>query len=209
MASSLTRFQPRRSSAASTTVTLALLALIVVGAVVIREAVVSAGWLNGSTWFLHHLWGTQRIEPSDTTLGYAGGVILIGLVLLMLAARSPRRIAVRADQAGTVWLSCKGVAKLATSVAADVDGVADVTATARPRTIKMWVQAADNTNPGAVKDAVKQRVQQAVQVLPQRPQVVVRVTKGATVPQGTGVLPHGAVPPTRQPEALQSSSEGE
>lgn len=177
MASMKRSLQPLLLPAATWLSVVALLALVVLGVVLLRDAAILFGWMPGQTWLLDAVWGTHRFSPDAATLGYCVGIGVLGIALMAASCVASRKTALPADQAGQVWLNRGGAATVAESVSADVDGVVGASARVTTKKVMVAVQAADEASVMDVKTEVEARVQQAFAVLPQPPQVTVYVTR--------------------------------
>lgn len=152
-----------------------LSALIVLGAVLLRDGAVVLGWIPGNAWMVNTLWGSHRFSPDTTTLTICAGVGLAGMALIIASLVASRKTALLADRTGRVWLDRGGAAQIAQSVSADVDGVIHASARVGAHKVQVMVQATDQVQLGETKTEVETRVRQAFEGLPKPPHVVVHV----------------------------------
>ncbi|NHA70134.1 Asp23/Gls24 family envelope stress response protein [Phycicoccus flavus] len=156
---------------------LAALVLVGLGVLGVQTALVAAGAVSGPAWL------DPVLSALDTGLDRSAGTLVLGVVLgllgLWLLARSVGRRP-RPDYslgAGThAWTGPSDVARVASLVAADVDGVVTVRARARGRSLLLRVGAVDGADVG---DRVRSEVEAATEGLEPRPRVRVRVSGGA------------------------------
>lgn len=151
------------------------LAVIGLGVVGIRDALVSAGAIEGETWIssVVELFDGWRPELWLVPVGVL--LVLLGLWLLLVAVRPRPRtgIAVRAETG--VYLRAADVKRIAVRAAADVDGVLTASADASRR--KVDVQIA-TTGDSSTAERVRAAVQEVLQPLEVQPTVRVKVAGG-------------------------------
>ncbi|WP_040794045.1 DUF6286 domain-containing protein [Nocardia higoensis] len=133
------------------------LALLGIAVVALRDAAVSAGWLNGTRWV------DSAIEWLDG-LSFAGWMVPVGVVavvagawLLLLAALPRRQKAVQADARSSVWIEYNDLARAAARLAVRVPGVLSARATASRRriTVIAGVTADSGSTAETIDDAVR------------------------------------------------------
>ncbi|MCG7284538.1 DUF6286 domain-containing protein [Cellulomonas sp. ACRRI] len=130
----------RRAGAARATGLVLAVLLVLVGLVLVREALASASLgLDPSQAWLPDLLRSVDGRPVDSTVALVGGVLaLLGILLLVAAWRTgPADVAVRAAPAAR--LGPEDLARLSSATAEDVDGVLRVSSTATPRSVQVRV----------------------------------------------------------------------
>lgn len=133
------------------------IALLAIAAVALRDAAVSAGWLNGTRWVDAAIeWLDGR---SFATWMIPVGVVtlLVGLWLLFLAVLPRRPTAVRADARSSVWIEYNDLARAAARLAVTLPGVLAARATATRRRVTIIADVTDGTGSTAesIEDAVR------------------------------------------------------
>jgi hypothetical protein len=136
------------------------LVVICIGVLLLREALVAAGDIDGSSWLAPLVDRADGATPS-TLLSIVGGVVaLVGLwlVVLALGRRVRTRLALSASPSMTIGIA--DAARLARSAAEDVDLVLTARASATRRRVKVTVTAyeGDEIIP-AVEAAVTARLE--------------------------------------------------
>ncbi|WP_028045627.1 DUF6286 domain-containing protein [Cellulomonas sp. URHE0023] len=132
--------------------------VIALGVVVIRDALVVGGYVDGETWLVPVIDGADGIEPSAATT--AGGVVvaLLGLWLVLVALGRRVRTRVPLDVPGTT-IGVADVARLASSAASDVPYVLSAQSSARRSSVSVKVTALEGDDVDAdVLAAVQQRL---------------------------------------------------
>lgn len=165
-------------AAAGIALVLALL-LVAAGVVGIRDALVAAGVLDGSSFTAAAARSVDGAESRTWMVPVGVALVLLGLWLVLRSLRPRRRteIEVRSDVA--VWLRPADVARLATFAAEDVSGVVKASSTATRRKVTVTVEST-STDPAQVSDAVRAEVETRLGQLASAPTVNVRSrTKGA------------------------------
>lgn len=151
--------------------------LVALGVLVLREALVAAGTVDGEPWLAPVVDGTDGVEPS--TLVSVVGVVLallgLWLVVVALGRRVRTRLAVTSSAGTTTGIG--DAARLAASAADDVDRVLSAKASATRRSVTVTVTTLEGDDVSdAVRAAVTDRLSPLVQPLAVR--VVSRVTAG-------------------------------
>lgn len=144
------------------------LAIVVVclGVLLLREALVAAGTIDGSSWLAPLIDRADGLQPS-TVLSIVGGVVaLLGLwlVVLALGRRVRTRLALSVSPGMTIGIA--DAARLARSAAEDVDLVlaAKASATRRRVTVTVSTYEGDEVVP-SVQAAVTARLAPLAQPL--------------------------------------------
>ena len=153
------------------------LSLVALGVIGIRDGIVSAGWLHGSSW-------TRNAVGWIDGLTFAGWMIPAGIVAIVIGAiftylgLKPRRTTTSA-LAGRSSLNIdrSDVARVAVAAARTVPGVTDARATANGRTVAVRVNTTGRDS-ADVKAAVAKAAGAALSVLAKEPRVVVRTSTG-------------------------------
>jgi len=151
--------------------------LVALGVVVVRDALVLAGRIEGQPWIAPVIDRADGLRPS-TGLAVAGAVVaLLGLWLVVVALG--RRVRTRLDVASTpgMTIGLGDAARLAASAAEDVDLVQSARASATRRTVTVTVSVLEGDD---VRDAVRSAVSARLAPLatPLSVKVVSRVTEG-------------------------------
>ena len=111
------------------------LLLIALGVVAVRDALVEAGALGGTSWTQGAIDWVDGTEPTAGVVAASLAVIVLGLLLLVpVFWRRPRK-AVALDSRTGVFLRTPDLAKIARATTRDIDGVTDVRARASRRKI--------------------------------------------------------------------------
>lgn len=138
-----------------------VLALLVtaLGAAALRDAVLATGLIDGTPWVLGAVESLDGLRPDPWVLVVGVVLVLVGLWLVVCALRPRPRtgLALRADTG--VFLRPRGVSRLATAAAEDVDGVLDASAATTRRSVSVRVTTTgDDGTPDAVRAAVSARL---------------------------------------------------
>lgn len=168
----------RRSAAVPRTAAI-VLGIVLVGLAVVagQEAAATSGMVSGMSpedgWVTTAAQGLDGAAVGTNALLAGAVALVVGLLLLWAAWHSGPRY-VRLQPAPAVVLRPNDVARLASSTAADVDGVlgASSTASARRVTVRVSSTGAENV-PGDVERAVTRRLG----LLERPPSVHVRVRR--------------------------------
>ncbi|PID54165.1 MAG: hypothetical protein CSA58_05620 [Micrococcales bacterium] len=135
-----------------------LLALLMgaAGAVLLRDAVIHAGWLDGRLWMPVAVEALPRIEKNGWLV--AAGILsaLLGLLLLIWALKPRRSVAVPVPGSPGVYVRGRAVEALAIYAARDVDGVHGVDANASKTAVAVRVMTTGDPGVGPnVNQAVR------------------------------------------------------
>ena len=157
-------------------ITLAVL-LVALGVLVLREALVAAGRVDGEPWIAPAVDSVDGVVPSVLVSAVGVVVALLGLWLVVVALG--RRVRTRLDvtsSTGTT-LGLNDAARLAASAADEVDRVLSARASATRRSVTVTVTTLEGDDvTDAVRSAVTERLAPLAQPLAVK--VVSRVTAG-------------------------------
>lgn len=153
------------------------LVLVVLGVVLVREALVLAGAVAGSAWttsIIDSVDGTRLTDP----LVLVAGIVLavVGLLLLPVGLlRRPRRSVALEAQTG-VYLRTKDLAKVAKSAVEGADAVTDVSVEASRRALKVRAStvAGKDRNDEIARD-VRERLASSLEAVEHTPRARVSV----------------------------------
>lgn len=151
------------------------LCVLALAAVLVRDGLVLLGAFGGTPWTDTAVGAVSGTAPA-TWLAPAGvAVALLGLYLVVASLGRRTRKEVRLRRAPAVTITPRDVARLASAVARDVDGVATARSTASRRAVDVTLST---TGEPTVGDAVKDAVTRRLSVLDPSPRVRVRVLGG-------------------------------
>lgn len=172
--SALVAAKPPVAAPAATGVALFLaIAVIALGVVAGRDALLSTGAITGSPWIaaaLHYLDGlTAQAWMIPAGLGAA----VVGL-LLLFAAVKPRRRTHRQLAASGTWTKPRDIVRLARCAAEPITGVAEASGTGSNRRITLTITAVSGFDTAALKDTVHATVTEALTPLAKSPRVRIR-----------------------------------
>lgn len=151
--------------------------LVALGILVVREALVAAGRVDGEPWLAPAVDGADGIAPSALVTVVGVVVALLGLWLVVVALG--RRVRTRLDvtSATGTTLGISDAARLAASAADEVDRVLSARATATRRSVTVTVTTLEGDDvTEAVRAAVAERLAPLAEPLSVK--VVGRVTAG-------------------------------
>lgn len=151
--------------------------LVTLGVLVVREALVAAGRVDGEPWLAPAVDGADGIAPSALVTVVGVVVALLGLWLVVVALG--RRVRTRLDvtSATGTTLGISDAARLAASAADEVDRVLSARATATRRSVTVTVTTLEGDDvTEAVRAAVAERLAPLAEPLSVK--VVGRVTAG-------------------------------
>jgi len=132
--------------------------VVVLGALVIRDALVIGGQISGSTWLVPLVDDADGIEPSTAVSVIGGVVALVGLWLVLVALGRRVRTRVPLDVPG-VTIGVADLARLASTTADDVPYVLSAHSSARRSSVTVTVTALEGDEvEAAVRDAVQERL---------------------------------------------------
>jgi Family of unknown function (DUF6286) len=132
--------------------------VIALGALVIRDALVLGGQIDGDTWLVPVVDGVDGTTPS-TVISVVGGVVaLIGLWLVFIALGRRVRTRLPLDVPG-VSIGIADLARLASTTADDVPYVLSAHSTAHRRSVSVTVTSLEGDDVSeAVRSAVAARL---------------------------------------------------
>jgi hypothetical protein len=150
---------------------------VAIGLVGVRDALVSAGVLSGTSWIEGAVDGLDGLKAQWWMVPVGALMVGLGIWLLWTGLR-PRPIrAVRLRSPTGVFLRPQDVRVVAQHAAEDVDGVMSATATASRRRVR--VTATVTADDGTIADDVQNAVEQALSALDPVPRVKVKTdTRG-------------------------------
>lgn len=167
--------KPPLAAPAATGVAVVLaLALIALGIVAARDALIAIGAISGSAWiaaalnFLDGLTAQTWMLPA----GLATAVLGISVVFVAVKPRRRTHLALRVPD---TWIRRRDIVQLARSAARAITGVSTVTAAGSARTITLAVTPLAGYDTTALKDTVRTAVDDALTELARPPRVRVRV----------------------------------
>lgn len=148
---------PKRRPAAVLTAVVIAAGLIALGVLAVRELGVREGWWQGQSWAAGLLDAVDGLTPSDPLTGVAVLVLLVGLVLILTAARPARRTHILVADSEQLWLTPRSIGGIATRVADRTEGVvaADLTsATSRRISITVTTDGSVDRVTTSVQDNI-------------------------------------------------------
>lgn len=129
--------------------------VIALGVLVIRDALVIGGQIDGETWLVPLVDDTDGMEPSTVVSVVGGLVALLGLWLVLVALGRRVRTRLPLDAPGTT-IGISDLARLASTSAEDVPYVLSAHSSARRKSVSVSVTALEGDD---VDDAVRAAVQ--------------------------------------------------
>lgn len=126
---------PKKAAPASYAAVALAVALLALGAVVVRDALLAAGLVTGAAWAPAAVRAADGLTPAGWTVA-AGALATVGGLALLVAAVAPRRprgVPLHATTA--VYVELDDVARLATAAAERIPGVVSARSTAARRTV--------------------------------------------------------------------------
>jgi hypothetical protein len=151
------------------------LGVMAVGAVGVRETLVSTGVVSGSSW-LERLFGTAEVlRPGAWMIPVGIGALLLGLWILFatLKPRKATHLAVGERGAG-VWIRRRDAARLAAESARAIDSVTGAKAAAKRRKLRVSVTTFGDAD--RVHEELAATMHQRLQAITPTPRVQTRVT---------------------------------
>jgi hypothetical protein len=164
--------RPVRTPAVVSVATLSVVALGLLGAAAIRDALQALDVIQGESW---SGWLAERlklIEPADWMLPAGIAAVLIGL-WFVIAALKPRRTTQWQVGDSAVWIRPKDAARLAAGAASEVGSVLSATTSAGRR--KITVTAVSTTDAAHVGDELTTAVTSRLAPLSHPPRIRTRV----------------------------------
>ncbi|WP_028049454.1 DUF6286 domain-containing protein [Cellulomonas sp. URHD0024] len=134
------------------------LLVVALGVVVIRDALVIGGQVEGETWLLPVIDDADGLEPSVASTAVGVVVALLGLWLVFVALARRVRTRVPLDVPG-VTIGIADLARMASSAASDVPYVLSAHSTARRKSVSVSVTALEGDDVDAdVRAALQERL---------------------------------------------------
>ncbi|NAZ84243.1 hypothetical protein GTR02_20780 [Kineococcus sp. R8] len=144
--------------------------LVVLGALLLREALVSGGAVGGSPWLPPAADALDGAAPGAVAIAVGAVAALLGLWLVVVALRRRTRRTLAVGSGA--YLGVRDVARLAAGAARDVDGVLDASADATRRRVVVRGRA---TSLDGVEEPVRAAVAHQLSALTRPPAIVVRL----------------------------------
>jgi hypothetical protein len=148
------------------------LALVGLGAIAIRDALVATGLVGGEQWLPAVGRAITGIQPAPWTIPLAVALAVVGLLFVAIAFAPRRRTAVPLSAGTAVYLGNRDVATVARVTAAQVPGVLDARASSSRR--RVVVSCGTTSDAQNLRATVTDEVTRALNTLERRPRVVVR-----------------------------------
>lgn len=166
--------QPLAPAGASYLAAASATAMIALGALGVREALVAAGWIGGASWIAGAVSATDGLAPMPWTpfVGIATG--LVGIILVGVALKPRRRRAVRAQAQTAVFVDLTDVARIASAAAEAVPGVVSARSSVSRRTLTVRCEVS-GTPEAELQDAVNRAVATELAALERTPSIRVRM----------------------------------
>lgn len=152
---------PAATPAAAPWALLLALAVIVLGAIGIRDALVAAGALRGTSWTKRAADTIDGLSPQTWMIPAGVALALLGLWWLLAALKPRKRTEIALSGDPGAWIRSGDLARLTQPTAENVDGVvsARVSAGRRTVTVKATTTAREATEiRAALADAVEDRL---------------------------------------------------
>lgn len=155
---------PRGAGAIGALCVLLALAGIALAGLLIREALVTGGAVDGSSWLEQMITGIDGLAASATTFLLGLLALAVGVGLLWVATRRRSHPALRLRTATGTYLQRRSLVPLVEARAASVPGVVSARGRARRRHLDVDVATAGE-DPRRVESAVADTVRGEVQML--------------------------------------------
>jgi hypothetical protein len=165
--------QPADTPAAAGVAVIIALGLIAIGLIAGREFLIRRGVVHTGPWLGPALRWLGRMQWHTWLLAVGFGGVLLGVVLLALAARPRNRRHIGTHGAPTLWLRPTDVARAGTAAALRVPGVTHARTIARTRRVEVHI-GTEHSAPD-ITEAVRAEVGAAVAELADPPKVRVLV----------------------------------
>ena len=154
---------PTGPAAAAVVGILVPLLLIGIGAIAVRDALISAGSVGGGALLPRAGRWVAGITPGSLVLGLSIAAVVVGLLFLLFGLKRRSRPDLVLDSAVPVYLRPGDVARVAASAADQVDGVLGARATAGSARVRVSVSTTGQNQ--QIADAVTAEVSQAVRAV--------------------------------------------
>ncbi|GAB6899365.1 DUF6286 domain-containing protein [Kineosporia succinea] len=171
---------PAATGALEATATLLALLLGAVGVVAVRDSLVQAGVLTGTTWTGTVLEGLDGLGPQTWAVPAGAAVVVAGLVLLVVALRPRPRAGLALARAEGVFLRRRDVGRLAARSARDVAGVTAARARHRRSALRLTVVVDPGQPREPVETAVRSAVEERLRVLASPPRLRISTRAGGS-----------------------------
>lgn len=165
--------KPVAAPAAATVGVIAALVVLAVGAVGIRETLVSTGTTGGTSWLEWVFGKAEVLKPVDWMIPAGIIAVLLGLWILVAALKPRKSTHLAVGDAG-VWIRGRDAARLATDTAATIDSVTAATTKAKGRKLRVTATATGDAN--RVRDDLTTAIGQRLQTITPTPSTRARVT---------------------------------
>jgi len=134
------------------------LLVVALGVLMIRDALIIGGQIDGDTWLVPVVDGTDGLKPSAASTAVGVVVALLGLWLVVVALGRRVRTRLPLDVPG-VTIGIADLARLASSAATDVPYVLSAHSSARRKSVSVTVTALEGDDVEAdVRTAVQERL---------------------------------------------------
>lgn len=164
---------PLALPAAAFTGPLIAVLVLAAGVIGIRDGVLAAGWITGSSWTTAAAEWIDGLVFAGWMIPVAIVAIIVGLLLLVAALKPRRKTAIALNADTSVWIEPAAVAHIAADAARSVPGVLTAKATATRRTVVVRAQVTGDDRSG-ITSAVTERVKAALEPVSKAPKVTVR-----------------------------------
>lgn len=165
--------KPVAVPAAATVGVLAALAVTAAGAVAIRDTLVAADLVAGTSWLQWVLDKGEVLKPAGWMTPAGIAAVVIGLVILV-AALKPRKTTHLAVGDAGVWIRSRDAARLAGDTATTVDSVISAATSAKGR--RLHVTAVATGDAVRVREELTTAIAQRLQTVTPQPRLRTRVT---------------------------------
>ncbi len=169
--------EPLALPAAGFTGPLVALLLLAAGLVGIRDGIVAAGWIDGSSWTGSAAAWIDGLTFAGWMIPVAIVSIVVGLLLLFAALKPRRKTAVLLNAETSVYIEPAGIARVAADAARSVPGVLDARASATRRSVTVRADVTGDDRSG-LKKAIGDQVRAALEPLESAPKTTVRTRVG-------------------------------
>lgn len=168
---------PLALPAAAFTGPLIAVVVLAAGVVGIRDGILAAGWITGTSWTVTAAEWIDGLAFAGWMVPVAIAAIIIGLLLLLAALRPRRKTAVELTAQTSVWIEPAAIAQIAADVARSVPGVLGARATASRRGVTIRAQVTGDDRSG-IGDTIAEQVKIALEPVQKAPKITVRSRVG-------------------------------
>ena len=169
--------EPLALPAAGFTGPLVALLVLAAGVVGIRDGIVAAGWLDGSSWTASAADWIDGLTFQGWMIPVAIATIVVGLLLLFAALKPRRKTAVPLTADTSVYIEPAGIARVAADAARSVPGVLDARASATRKSVTVRADVTGDDRSG-LKKSITDQVRTALEPLASAPKTTVRTRTG-------------------------------